>query len=114
MPEYVGAFSKDVGAMRAAVFQSDTAQVLPFLGACNEYRGFIEDFSNIARPFNGYLKQSKEFDRSNLTTEALNTLNTLKFNLVQPSVLSLPQPLRPYMVASNASACALEAVPLQQ
>lgn len=79
-------------------------------GACNEYRRTINDFSKIARQLNGYLEEDIELDLLDFTTEAINTLNILKYEPVDPPVLALPQPQRPCLIDTDASAYALGVV----
>lgn len=64
----------------------------------------------IARPLNDYLRKDKKSDWLDPTTESLDTFNILKSKFVEPLLLALPRPHRPYMINTNASAYALGAV----
>lgn len=84
------------------------------LGAGNEYRRFIKVFFKIARKHNDYLRKDKELDSLDPTTEAPYDFKLKKSKLVDPPVLALAQPYRPYMVDTNESTYTLGAVLLQQ
>lgn len=81
-----------------------------FLVASNLYRRFIKDLFEIAQQLNDCRRKEKEIDWLDSTTEALNALKTLLSKMVAPLVLDLPRPHGPYMIDTDASSYALEAV----
>lgn len=58
--------------------------------------------------------QGKKLSCPDQTTKALNSLENLEPEPVEPSVLTLPQPQRTYMVSTDAIANESEAVLLPQ
>lgn len=58
-------------------------------------------------------KKHKELDWTDPSIEALDILYLLKSELVEPLLLTLPQPYKPYMLGTTESVYAFGAVPLQ-
>lgn len=95
---------KNVEAIKTAAFLTDSTQMRLVLGGCIVYKRFRKDFSKISRPRNDNLRKDEELDWSQPTTEAQDALNKLKSKSIEPPVLALLQPHRPYMTNTNASA----------
>jgi RNase H-like domain found in reverse transcriptase len=78
-----------------------------FLGFCNFYHRFIQDYSTIARPLFELSKKDTPFTWSSNQDSAFQTL--IKAFTTVP-VLGLPNPSLPFRVITNASDFALGAV----
>lgn len=64
----------------------------------------------ISRPFNDMLRKDAEVDWDNPTEEQANALENLKYALANLPILGLPKRGRPFMIDSDASQYALDAV----
>jgi hypothetical protein len=62
-------------------------EVRSFLGLVSYYRRFIEGFSKLAKPMTSLLEKGKEFK---WTHECQESFNQLRFRLLSPSVLIMP------------------------
>ena len=86
-----------------------------FLGMVNVYRKFIRDYTSMAHPLYGMLKnqpkESKQVELPQLNSDQVAAFNQLKEALVNPPVLALPKPGLRYSLDTDASAyqvgCAL-------
>jgi hypothetical protein len=58
-----------------------------FMGLAGYYRRFIEGFSKIAKPMTSLLEKGKEFK---WTHECQESFNQLRFKLMSPLVLIMP------------------------
>lgn len=105
--------SKIVDAFKATVFLTKSTQKGSFLCACNLYRKFMKKFFKIALSLNDYLQKDNELDWQKPTTEAPDVFNTLRYKLLEPSVLALPHRHRLDTVNSKAFAYELGAFLLQ-
>ena len=88
-----------------------------FLGCCNVYRRFVKSFAKIASPLSDMFKKDSEIDWDQPivpTEEQQEAFDALKQKLVEPPILALPQPGRPYMIDCDASKYGIGAVLLQQ
>jgi hypothetical protein len=79
-----------------------------FLGLCNYFRRFIQNYSEIARPLTNLT--SKNAWHQPFTSTELTAFNTLKKCLVSPPVLAIPQFDKPFEVFTDASEYACGAV----
>ena len=75
-------------------------QVRSFLGLAGYYRRFIPDFSRIAKPITGLLKNQTKFVWSTECEEAFQTLKKL---LTTAPVLAQPDIERPFDIYCDAS-----------
>lgn len=66
--------SQHISAIKTAVFSTDWAQVILFLGVCNTNRKCIRYFSRIAWLLNEYVQKEKKLERWDLTIKALDAL----------------------------------------
>ena len=66
---------------------SSVTEVQSFLGLVGYYRRFIEGFSKIAKPMTSLLEKGKEFK---WTHEFQESFNQLRFKLMSPPVLIMP------------------------
>lgn len=105
---------RNVDAFKSAVFLTDSTQLRSFMDPCNMFRRFIKSSCKIARSLGDYLLTSKELDWLDPTTEARDTLNTIKSGWVQPLVVALLQGHIPYVINIYASAHGLVAVLFRQ
>nr|GEW58059.1 reverse transcriptase domain-containing protein [Tanacetum cinerariifolium] len=81
--------------------------VKSFLGHAGFYRRFIQDFSKIARPMTRLLEKKTPFVFSK---ECINAFNTLKKNLLEASILVVPDWNLPFELMCDASDYAIGAV----
>jgi hypothetical protein len=66
---------------------SSVTEVWSFLGLTGYYRRFIKGFSKIAKPMTPLLEKGKEFK---WTYECQGSFNQLRFKLMSPLVLIMP------------------------
>jgi hypothetical protein len=66
---------------------SSVTEVRSFLGLVGYYRHFIEGFSKIVKPMTSLLDKGKGF---NWTHECQESFNQLRFKLMSPPVLVMP------------------------
>ena len=100
-------------AFADVTFPQSLTQLRSFLGACNVYRRFVQDFSKIARPLTLLTRKDAKPDWANPNADETNAFETLKQRLVSPPILSLPRPDAPYVVDTDASAYQLGCTLLQ-
>lgn len=86
-------------------------EVQRFLGLCNWYRRFIENFSGIAVPLTELTKAKTKF---RWTTQAEDAFVKLKSMLVSAPVLAMPDYSQPFSIACDASDVAIGAVLTQE
>ena len=82
-------------------------QTQSFLGFCNYYRRFINNFSIIASPLFNLTKKNTIFHWNEDCSKAFNRLKEL---LTTAPVLLLPDPKKPFMLETDASHFALGCV----
>jgi hypothetical protein len=85
-----GGISMDLAKVREIVgwkISSSVTEIQSFLGLAGYYRHFIEGFSKIAKPRTSLLEKGKEFK---WTREFQESFNQLKFRLMSPLVLVMP------------------------
>lgn len=82
-------------------------EVQRFLGLCNWYRRFIENFSGIAVPLTELTKAKTKFK---WTSHAEDSFVKLKSLLVSAPVLAMPDYAQPFSIACDASDVAIGAV----
>jgi hypothetical protein len=66
---------------------SSVTEIWSFLGLASYYRRLIEGFSKIAKPMTSLLEKGREFK---WTHEYQESFNQLKFRLMSPLVLIMP------------------------
>lgn len=84
-----------------------------YLGACSWFRGFIFDFSQVAKPLTDCLRKEVLWPIE-WTQERLLAFNTLKERLITAPTLAVGDPSKPYTLYTDASGVALGAVLLQE
>jgi len=82
-------------------------QIQQYLGLCNYYRRFIEDFAKIAAPLYHLLKKEVAWNWSNQCQMAFETL---KQKLVEYPILRLPDFQRKFVLFTDASNSAVGAL----
>lgn len=88
----------------------DVKGIRSFLGIVSYYRRFIPRFATIAAPINHLLKKDVPFVWS---SECQQAFELLKSRLLTAPVLVLPDPSRPFTIATDASKVAIGGVLLQ-
>ena len=71
-----------------------------FVGLCNYYRRFVENFAQIARPLHNLTKKNNKFIWDN---KCENAFQELKNRLTTAPVLIHPDPSKPFIVECDAS-----------
>ena len=82
-----------------------------FLGFGNYYQKFINRYGDLTTPLNKLLRKEEKFE---WTPPRQLAFNTLKARFLEAPVLQIPDPLKPFMVKSDASKFASGAVLQQQ
>jgi hypothetical protein len=85
--------------------------VQSFVGFCNFYHRFIQDFLRIAKPLHTLTTKDQKWDR---TPECQAAFDTLKARFTSLPILILPDPTKPYCIECNASNYATDAILSQQ
>ena len=82
-------------------------QVQSYLGLCNYYRRFIQDFSKIAAPLFRLLQKDKRFVWDD---ECQKAFDTLKERLTSYPILRHPDPSRQFLLHTDSSGYAIGAI----
>jgi hypothetical protein len=82
-------------------------QLQKFLGLCNYYKRFVENFSKIAAPLFKLLKKDNKFDWDDSCQSAFDEL---KRKLVSYPILRQPDWSKPFLLYTDASGYALGAI----
>ena len=84
-------------------------QLRGFLGLCNYYRRFVQDYAKIASPLNSLLKKEigKNFSKVDWTDKCQIAFDTLKDNLISAPILRFPDMSRPFILSTDASGFSL-------
>ena len=99
-------------AMISFPVPSDIKELRQFLGLTNYFRRFIKGYSSIAEPLHKLTRKTEGGFKWN--SECQNAFQHLKHLLVSPPILAYPQFQLPFVVASDASGCAIGAVLSQE
>jgi hypothetical protein len=86
-------------------------EVQQFLGLCNYYRRFIQNFATIAKPLYRLTEKTCEFQWS---VDCENAFATLKARLATAPVLAFPDTKAPFILDTDASDTGVGAVLAQQ
>jgi len=92
----------NVESLRQAEPPKNKTQLRSFLGLCNVYRRFIDDFTGLAHPLNKLLKKGTP-DTFTLDAEQRDAFNALINRVCSPPVLALPRNGLPYSIDCDAS-----------
>ncbi|GJZ85932.1 putative reverse transcriptase domain-containing protein [Tanacetum coccineum] len=87
------------------------SEVRSFLGLVGYYKGFIENFSKIAKPLTSLTQKNQKYEWGEKQEEPFLTL---KDNLCNAPILSLPDRVEDFMVYCDASNQGLGHVPMQR
>ncbi|GKD53064.1 putative nucleotidyltransferase, ribonuclease H [Tanacetum coccineum] len=87
------------------------SEVRSFLGLAGYYRRFIENFSKIAKPLTSLTQKNQKYEWGEKQEEAFRTL---KDNLCNAPILSLPDRVEDFVVYSDASNQGLGCVLMQR
>ncbi|GJR17846.1 putative reverse transcriptase domain-containing protein [Tanacetum coccineum] len=87
------------------------SEVRSFLGLAGYYKRFIENFSKIAKPFTSLTQKNQKYEWGEKQEE---TFQTLKGNLCNAPILSLPDGLEDFVVYYDASNQGLGCVLMQR
>lgn len=85
-----------------------------FLGMCNVYRRFVQDYADIARPLLALTSTKVVDPLPPFTEEQQRAFVTLKDRLTHTPVLALPRKTGKFLVDTDASATQLGAVLIQE
>ena len=88
----------------------DKTEVRSFLGLANYYRRFVPHFSSIARPLTDLTKKNVHYK---WTPQCEVAFEALKHKLCEAPVLAMPDPNKPFVVVTDASAVAVGAALMQ-
>ena len=89
-------------AAQKALPPRDVPKLRSVLGLCNLYRKFFKDFTMIATPLNKKLSKELQTTWDSLTGEDMTAFETLKYNLFNPPILTLPKANRPLILDTDA------------
>ncbi len=78
-----------------------------FVGLCNYYRRFVQNFAKLAKPLHQLTKKNVKFEWS---SEAENSFKTLKEKLISSPILIHPNPEQQFIVECDASNFAIGAI----
>ena len=98
---------KKVETVREWPLPANLKDLQSFLGLCNYYRRFIQDYSKIAAPLTDLTHKDTPFI---WTTQAQEAFDKLKTCMVSAPVLCIPDPAYPFIVTTDASDFAVGAV----
>ena len=87
--------------------QKMVKDVWSFLGFRNYYRKFIDGYGDLTTPLNELLRKDKKFE---WTPPQQLAFNTLKARFLEAPILQMLDPLKPFVVKSDASKSASGAV----
>lgn len=93
-----------VVALTKAQHPRNHTELRSFLGFCNVYRRFVQNYSQIAAPLNALLKKGIPLQLEPFGPDEANAFSTLVTNVTNPPVLALPKPGLPYSLDTDASA----------
>jgi hypothetical protein len=96
-----------IEAIKSRIPPTNVKQVQQYLGICNYYRRFIQDFSKIASPLFQLLQKDKKWE---WTSEHQCAFDALKDKLVSYPILRHPVRNRTFWLHTDASGYALGAV----
>jgi hypothetical protein len=109
-----GGISVDPAKVREIVgwkIPSLVTDIQSFLGLVRYYRRFIEGFSKIVKPMTSLLEKGKEFKWSR---ECQDSFNQLKFRLMSPPVLVMPDLQKGFDIYCDACRQGLGCVLMQE
>jgi hypothetical protein len=98
---------KKVETVREWPTPANLKDLQSFLGLCNYYRRFIQDYSKIATPLTDLTHKDTPFHWTTQTQEAFDQLKT---RMASTPVLCIPDPAYPFTVTTDASDYAVGAV----
>ena len=75
-----------------------------FLGFCNFYRRFINNFAKISAPLTRLLRKNQKFQWDSMAQQSFETLKTM---FTSAPILAHPDPKLPFIVETNASSFAI-------
>ena len=100
-----------VAGMREWPTPTTVKGVRSFLGFCNYYRAFVQDFSELALPLNALMRKGVEFT---WTTKEQDAFDALKQRITSSPTLAHPQMDEQFELEVDASGNAMGAVLLQR
>lgn len=102
-PDKLEVAKRTTDAMPMAKTRKAHSELRSFLGLCNFYRRFVEEFSKIAAPLNEMLKMGTPSAFDCLREDQYKFFGTLKDKLLNPSIEALPNPGKPFLLDTDAS-----------
>ncbi|MGZ5510013.1 MAG: RNase H-like domain-containing protein [Nitrososphaeraceae archaeon] len=97
-----------VGAIQRMQIPTTVTEVRRFLGLCNCFHHFIENYATIAKPL--YNLTRKGVNKIIWDDNTNNAFNTLKQKLITYPILKIPDPLNDYVIYCDASDYGIGAV----
>ena len=85
----------------------NTTDVKSYLGLVGDYRKFVPQFNKIAKPLNDLMKKESEWQWEQEHSNSFRLLQTL---LTQEPVLQYPDFTKPFLLTTDASGFAIEAI----
>lgn len=113
-PGELHVLNKNTGALRVANFPTTKTQMNSFLGMCNVYRRFVQDFTKRARRLNALTKKDVPPDLPPPSPEEQASFEDLRGALVNSLILALPKVGRHLTLDVDASAYQLGCTLLQE
>lgn len=113
-PGQLKVHNKNTEALKQAVFPKTKTQMKSFLGACNVYRRFVQDFTKRAKSLNELTKCDVPPDLPDAREDQLAAFEDLKQALVSPPILTIPHPNRKFVVDVDACADQVGSALLQE
>lgn len=96
--------SSKADALRTFPIPKTQRDIRSYLGLCNYYRRFVQNFSKIATPLNRLLQKDTKFE---WTEQCQNAFETLKNALITSVMLSYPDMNSRFILTTDASDVAL-------
>ena len=113
-PGQIHVHDKNVDALKHASFPTTKTQLKSFLGMCNVYRRFVEDFAERAKPLNATTRADVPPDLPKPTDAAFAAFDDLRQALLAPPILALPKAKGQMIIDVDACADQLGCTLLQE
>ncbi|CAN8076107.1 unnamed protein product [Agarophyton chilense] len=68
---------------------------------CNAYRRFVQGFAKVSAPLTAMLKKGTPSECEALTDDQYESFQTLKDKILNPPILALPKPNRPFVLDTD-------------
>ncbi len=102
MPGRIGVVNKNFSAIQNAEFPKSISQMRAFIGMCNVYRHFVPNFARVAAPLTALTGKGNTSDLAPPDESQHKAFELLKKALVEPPILAMPNPDKPFSVDTDA------------